>query len=103
MTEKEITTHEGTPRPEIPDALPLLPLRDAVLFPHAVLPLAVAREASVRLVDEAVLGSHLIGTVTQRDPAVEEPGPDDIYGVGTAAIIHKMLKYPDGTMRLVIQ
>ena len=94
---------EVTSRPTIPAVLSLLPLRDTVLFPQAVLPLAVAREASVHLVDEAMLGSRLIGVVTQRDPAVEEPGPNDLYGVGTAAIIHKMLKYPDGTLRLVVQ
>ncbi len=101
--EMSIEKPEVTSRPAIPAILSLLPLRDTVLFPQAVLPLAVAREVSVHLVDEAMLGSHLIGVVTQRDPAVEEPGPQDLYGVGTAGIIHKMLKYPDGTLRLVVQ
>ncbi|MBI2544441.1 MAG: LON peptidase substrate-binding domain-containing protein, partial [Candidatus Rokubacteria bacterium] len=58
---------------------------------------------SLRLVDDAVGGSRLIGVVTQRDPAVEEPGPEDLYPVGTAALIHKVLKQPDGTLRLVVQ
>ena len=94
---------EGASTPEFPRVLSLLPLRETVLFPQTVLPLAVAREPSVHLVDEAMLGSRLIGAVTQRDPTVEEPGPNDLYGVGTAAIIHKMLKYPDGTIRVVVQ
>ncbi|MBI2879437.1 MAG: endopeptidase La [Candidatus Rokubacteria bacterium] len=91
------------PRPGLPEVLSILPLRDTVLFPQAILPLAVARERSVRLVDEAVLGSRIIGVVAQRDPAQEEPSPRDLHAHGTAAIIHKMLKYPDGTIRLVVQ
>jgi ATP-dependent Lon protease len=87
----------------LPDLLSILPLRDTVLFPQAVLPLAVARVHSVRLVDDAVGGSRLIGVVTQRDPAIEEPGPEDLYQVGTAALIHKVMKQPDGTLRLVVQ
>ncbi|MEK6666995.1 MAG: endopeptidase La [candidate division NC10 bacterium] len=87
----------------LPDLLSILPLRDTVLFPQAVLPLAVARAPSVRLVDDALGGSRLIGVVTQRDLAVEEPGPDDLHAVGTAALIHKVLKQPDGTLRLVVQ
>ena len=105
MSDPQRTTEksEGTSRTVIPEVLPLLALRDTVLFPQAILPLAVAREPSVRLVDEAMRGSHLIGAVTQRDLQVEEPGPDDLYGVGTAGMIHKVLKYPDGTIRLVVQ
>ena len=87
----------------LPDLLALLPLRDTVLFPQAVLPLAVARVPSVRLVEDALRGSRLIGVVTQRDPAIEEPGPADLYAVGAAALIHKVLKQPDGTLRLVVQ
>jgi ATP-dependent Lon protease len=87
----------------LPDLLSILPLRDTVLFPQAVLPLAVARVPSVRLVEDALGGSRLIGAVTQRDPSVEEPGPDDLHAVGTAALIHKVLKQPDGTLRLVVQ
>jgi ATP-dependent Lon protease len=87
----------------LPDLLPILPLRDTVLFPQAVLPLAVGRAPSVRLVDDALGGSRLIGVVTQRDPAIEEPGADDLHAVGTAALIHKVLKQPDGALRLVVQ
>ncbi len=89
--------------PGAADELPILPLREAVLFPQAVLPLAVARPASVRLVDEAVRGSRLVGVVTQREATQETPAPQDLHGVGTVAAIHRLLKQPDGTIRLVIQ
>ncbi|MBI4242121.1 MAG: endopeptidase La [Candidatus Rokubacteria bacterium] len=87
----------------LPDVLSILPLRDTVLLPQAVLPLAVGRPASVRLVDRAVVESPLIAVVTQRDPSIEEPTPADLFSVGTATVIHKMLKQPDGTLRLVVQ
>jgi ATP-dependent Lon protease len=87
----------------LPDILAILPLRDTVLFPDAVLPLAVGRAPSIRLVDEAVQGSGIVGAVTQRNPSVEEPASEDLFTTGTATIIHKMLKYPDGTLRLVVQ
>jgi len=89
--------------PAIPPELPILPLRDTVLFPNSFMPLAVARESSVRLIDDAIGGGKLIGVFTQRDPAVEEPGQDDLYGVGTATHIHKMFKLPDGSLRLIVQ
>jgi ATP-dependent Lon protease len=87
----------------VPDVLPILPLRDAVLFPQAVTPLAAGREASVRLVEEAARGGRLIGVFGQRDPSVEEPQQSDLYRVGTAASILKVLKQPDGVVRLVVQ
>ena len=67
------------------------------------MPLAVARESSVRLIDEAISGGKLIGVFTQRDASVEEPQQDDLYRVGTASHIHKMFKLPDGSLRLIVQ
>src|SRR5258706_12065384 len=87
----------------IPSELPLLPLRDTVLFPNSFLPLAVARESSVRLIEEAIAGSKLVGVFTQRDASVEEPNQEDLHGVGTATHIHKMFKLPDGSLRLIVQ
>jgi ATP-dependent Lon protease len=87
----------------VPDELPLLPLRDTVLFPNSFMPLAVARESSVRLIDEAISGGRLIGVFTQRDASVEEPLQEDLYAVGTASQIHKMFKLPDGSLRLIVQ
>ena len=89
--------------PEIPPELPVLPLRDTVLFPNSFMPLAVAREASVRLVDESVESDRLIAVFTQRDAAVEEPKQEELYPIGTATRIHKMFKLPDGSMRLIVQ
>ena len=88
---------------DVPDELPILPLRDTVLFPNSFMPLAVARESSVRLIDEAISSGKLIGVFTQRDASVEEPQQDDLYNVGTASHIHKMFKLPDGSLRLIVQ
>jgi len=87
----------------IPGELPILPLRDTVLFPNSFMPLAVARESSVRLIDEAISAGKLIGVFTQRDASVEEPQQADLYYVGTASHIHKMFKLPDGSLRLIVQ
>ena len=87
----------------VPDELPVLPLRDTVLFPNSFMPLAVARESSVRLIDEAISGGKLIGVFTQRDASIEEPQQGDLYRVGTASHIHKMFKLPDGSLRLIVQ
>src|SRR5258706_7502519 len=87
----------------IPAELPILPLRDTVLFPNSFMPLAVARESSVRLIDDAIANGKLIAVFTQRDAAVEEPAEADLYSVGTATHIHKMFKLPDGSLRLIVQ
>ena len=87
----------------IPSELPILPLRDTVLFPNSFMPLAVARESSVKLIDDAIADGKLIAVFTQRDAAVEEPAREDLYGVGTATHIHKMFKLPDGSLRLIVQ
>src|SRR5437899_4098703 len=87
----------------IPPELPILPLRDTVLFPNSFMPLAVARESSVRLIDDAIANGKLIAVFTQRDASVEEPSQADLYPVGTATHIHKMFKLPDGSLRLIVQ
>ncbi len=88
---------------QVPPDLPVLPLRDTVLFPNSFMPLAVAREASVKLVEEANTAGRLIGVFTQREAAVEEPMQEDLYPVGTVTHIHKMFKLPDGSLRLIVQ
>jgi ATP-dependent Lon protease len=87
----------------VPPEVPVLPLRDTVLFPNSFMPLAVARESSVRLIDEAIAGAKVIGVFTQRDPAQEDPGQADLHTVGTLTHIHKMFKLPDGSLRLIVQ
>ena len=87
----------------VPEVLSILPLRDTVLFPQAVIPLAAGRETSVRLIEDAARGGRLIGVFGQRDPSVEDPQQGDLHRVGTAATILKVVKQPDGIVRLVVQ
>src|SRR5262245_30546537 len=87
----------------IPDILGILPLRGSALFPHAVMPLAAGRASSVRLLEDAVQGGRLIGAVMQRDPTEDAPKLEGLHRVGTVTTIHKVLKQPDGTVRLVVQ
>jgi ATP-dependent Lon protease len=97
---------EGSPDIRVTDLqgeLSILPLRDTVLFPHSILPLAVARESSVALINDAIRERKVVGVVTQRDPAIESPADADLYRVGTMTRIHKMFKFPDGSLRLVVQ
>ncbi|MGH9145998.1 MAG: endopeptidase La [Vicinamibacterales bacterium] len=100
-TSEEVAVGERTF--ELPEELPILPLRDTVLFPNSFMPLAVARESSVRLIDEAIADRRLIGVFTQRDASVEEPDQADLYPIGTVTHIHKMFKLPDGSLRLIVQ
>jgi ATP-dependent Lon protease len=97
------TSGEAERPVQVPPDLPVLPLRDTVLFPNSFMPLAVAREASVRLVEEASASGRLIGVFTQREASVEEPMQEDLYPVGTVTHIHKMFKLPDGSLRLIVQ
>ncbi len=87
----------------VPDVVAILPLRDSVLFPQAVLPLSAGRPSSVQLIEDAVRGGRLIGVVTQRDAAEDEPGPDGLHGVGVVTVIHKTAKQSDATVRLLVQ
>ncbi len=102
--EHQFLDEEDVERPlTVPSELPVLPLRDTVLFPNSFMPLAVARESSVRLIEEAIADSRLVGVFTQLEPGTEEPTQEDLYEVGTATHIHKMFKLPDGTLRLIVQ
>jgi ATP-dependent Lon protease len=90
----------------IPSELPILPLRGVVVYPMMWLPLTIGQERSIRLVDDALAEApenRIIGLFASQDPEVEEPKPDQIYAVGTAAIVHRMLRTPDGTVRLIVQ
>ena len=89
--------------PEIPEELPILPLRGMVVYPQTAIPLTVGQPRSMKLVDEVVAGDRLIGLVTAKDPELETPGPDDIFRVGTLASIHRLFRAPDGTVRLLVQ
>ena len=94
---------EGKEPIEIPEIIPLLPVRDIVIFNHMFLPLYVGRESSINAVDEALDKDRLILLVTQKDPNNDSPKPDDIYVIGTAAMIMKKFKLPDGRVKILIQ
>src|SRR5881409_1061586 len=107
QTNEEITQalkpSEVDPQLQIPEELPLLPLRDIVIYPFMIVPLFVSREKSIRAVDEA-LGEHrMILLVCQKDLDKEDPSQDDLYKVGTVAVIMRMLKLPDGRIRILVQ
>ncbi len=88
---------------KIPDELPLLPLRNTVLFPGVVIPITVGRDKSIKLIRDAYAGDKTIGVVTQKDPEVEEPVEDDLHKIGTVARIIKILQMPDGNTTAIIQ
>lgn len=87
----------------IPSELPILPLRGLVVYPQTAVPLTIGQPRSIRLVDDAMVGDKLIGLVTSKNPELENPGPEELYTVGTAAVIHRMFRAPDGTIRLLVQ
>ncbi len=87
----------------LPDALPVLPLRDSVAFPDTVMPLAVGQERSIKLVDDVLGGNRMLVMVASKDAENEEPGPDDLYRVGVVGVVARMLKVPDGTVRILVQ
>ncbi len=88
---------------ELPAALPVLPLKETVVFPESMTPLAIGQERSIKLIDDVVGGDRLLALVTVRDDEVETPEWDDLYGIGTAAVVHKMIRVPDGTLRVLVQ
>ena len=88
---------------EIPEILPVLPLRDTVVFPDTMIPLTIGQERSIKLIDDVLAGDRLLAMVASKDAEVETPGPDLLYPVGTVGLAHKMIKLPDGTMRILVQ
>jgi ATP-dependent Lon protease len=104
-------SHDGpqSPQPvelqgssQLPDALPVLPLREMVAFPNTMMPLAIGQERSVKLVNDVLSADRLLVMVASKDPNIEVPGPDDIYRVGVAGVVARMLKMPDGTLRILV-
>jgi ATP-dependent Lon protease len=89
--------------PDLPSELPILPLRGIVVFPQTIVPLTIGQPRSVRLVDDATSGQRLIGLLTSKDPDNEAPSPDDLYQIGTVAMIHRLFRMTDGTIRILVQ
>src|SRR5215207_8987551 len=105
MTELEFEAPEAVREGdvEIPSALPILPLKETVVFPDSAAPLAIGQERSIALIDDVVERDGMVALVTAKDAEVEQPGWDDLHEIGTAAIVHKLIKVPDGTLRILVQ
>ena len=86
-----------------PEKLPILPLRDSVVFPHSLVPLNVGRDGSLKAVEEAMAHGNWLGVLLQKDPATEVPGPDDLYSVGTVCRVARVLRYPNNTLMVLTQ
>jgi ATP-dependent Lon protease len=88
---------------QIPPVLPVLPLKETVVFPQSMAPLAIGQERSIQLVDEVVSGDRMLALVTVRNEEAETPGWDDLYDIGTAATVQRLIRIPDGTLRILVQ
>ena len=101
--EPRIEDMEEDTKPDVPSEINILPLRDSVIYPMLIAPLSVARESSVQLIDESIVGNNrVIGVIAQRKPQVESPGFEDVYEYGCAVIIRTLVKMPDA-VRLIVQ
>ncbi len=97
------TEHDNLADTEIPKEIPILPLRNTVLFPGVVLPITVGRDKSIKAVNDAYKADKLIGVIAQKDSTVEEPSVNELVEVGTIAKIVKLIKMPDGGTTIIIQ
>ena len=103
MSELDRFNNDKNEAVKIPDTLPMLPVREIILYPAMVLPLAVGREKSIRALEESMASSRLIFAVTQKNVQVEDPAPDDIYTIGTVCEVLQILKMPDGTLKALVE
>ncbi|MEA2443308.1 MAG: ATP-dependent Lon protease, partial [Thermoleophilales bacterium] len=87
----------------LPTGLPVLPLKDTVAFPNTLTPLAIGQERSIQLVNDVLGGERMLAMVASKDPELDLPGRDDLYDVGVAGVVARMLKVPDGTLRILVQ
>ena len=99
----EVAFDEGDETRVLPDALPLVPIRDNVYFPHMIFPLFIGREKSIQALDAAMESDRFILLAAQKQLATEDPQPDEIYGMGIAAEVMQVLKVPDGTVRVMLE
>jgi len=87
----------------LPAELPVLPLRDSVTYPDTLTPLAVGQDRSIKLVNDVLGGNRMLAMVAARRPDIDAPGPEDLYDVGVAGVVARMLKVPDGSLRILVQ
>src|SRR3954447_25663432 len=103
LTDLTLDEQIGQGDVEIPAELPVLPLKETVVFPQSVSPLAIGQERSVKLVDDVVAGERMLALVTVKNPDADLPGWEDLHEIGTAAVVHKMIRVPDGSLRILVQ
>ncbi|HWK26016.1 MAG TPA: endopeptidase La [Solirubrobacter sp.] len=94
---------EDGPPPALPERIPVLPLRDTVTYPDTLTPLAVGQERSIQLVNDVLTGDRMLVMLGAKDPDLETPGPDQLHTVGVAGVVARMLKVPDGSLRILVQ
>ncbi len=97
------TSEKESRSDQIPEEIPLLPLRNAVIYPYLSMPIAVSRPESMKLIEETLAGQKLFGVVTQKSADIEEPKPDELYAVGTVVKLLKMIRTPEGEMYVLVQ
>ena len=95
-------TREAAIRTRLPEALPILPLRDSVPFPETLTPLAIGQERSIKLVNDVLGGNRMLAMVASRDSEEENPRPEQLYDIGVAGVVARMLKVPDGSLRILV-
>src|SRR5438874_11040295 len=106
IEESDATVHsaeDDEDRLNIPDVLPVLPLKDTVIYPFAFQPLGVGQERSIRLIDEVMRGDRLVVLVAQKSAELEQAGPDDIFRIGTVSRVARMIRMPDNTIQIIVQ
>lgn len=103
MTKSELLDQEKTRKTGIPDTLPIIPLRNTVLFPHQIMPLSIGRDKTLKLVSDYSDANRLVGVVAQLDSGVENPNPDQMYEFGVAATIMRVFDMPDGSKSVIVQ
>ncbi len=104
--EEPVAEQEGEKKeetPAMPLLIPILPLRGVVVYPQTAVPLTIGQPRSIRLIDDVVASDRLVGLVAAKSPELEMPGPNDLYAVGTLSIVHRLLRAPDGTLRILVQ
>jgi ATP-dependent Lon protease len=99
----EVEQQDDTGISAVPAELPILPLRQTVVYPLTFLPLSIERPETVKLIDDVVLGSRVVGLVTVKDPEADKATPEDLYSVGTAAVVHRAVKSPTGQVGVIVQ
>jgi ATP-dependent Lon protease len=103
LVKSESRPNRDDQEPKIPDTLPVLPLTDSVVFPYMIAPLFVSRERSIKAVDQSLAESRMIMLVAQKDPSTDDPKAPDLHDFGTVSVIMRMLKLPDGRVRILVQ